>query len=70
MIYHFDDLRQNLVAGVIKFLKNLLADIMVSESDFGMDLGFGGFGLRVIKPQNKGILIASPSPGFCQICAY
>jgi hypothetical protein len=70
VINHFDDLGQNLVAGVIKFLEDLLADIMLSESNLDMDMGFGGFGLRIIKPQYKGSLVASPTPALCQICAY
>jgi hypothetical protein len=41
MIDHFDDLRQDLIAGVIKFLEDLLAHIVASESNLHMDLGLG-----------------------------
>ena len=42
LINHFSDLSQNLVAGVIQFLEDLLAKIMMSKSNLEMDLGLGG----------------------------
>jgi hypothetical protein len=50
LINHLSDLSQNLVSGVIEFLKNLLAEIMMSKSNLDMDLGLGGFSLRVVEP--------------------
>jgi hypothetical protein len=46
LINHFRDLSQNLVAGVIQFLEDLLAKILMSKSNLEMDPGLGGFSLR------------------------
>jgi hypothetical protein len=50
---HFNDLSQDLVASVIKFVEDFLLKIALSKSNLDMDLGLSGFGLRVIKLRNK-----------------
>jgi hypothetical protein len=49
LVDHFYDLGEDLIARVINFIENLLAKITVSEGNLSMDLGLGGFSLRVIK---------------------
>jgi hypothetical protein len=70
MVDHFNDLSQDLVASVIKFGEDLLLKIAVSKSNLDVDLGLGGFSLRVTKPRHKGSLISPLSPGLCQIRAH
>jgi hypothetical protein len=49
LVDHFNDLGEDLIARVINFVEDLLVKIAVSESNLSMDLGLGGFSLRVIK---------------------
>jgi hypothetical protein len=70
MVDHSNDLSQDLVASVIKFGEDLLSNIAVSKSNLDMDLGLGGFSLRVIKLRRKGSLVSPLSPRLCQIGAY
>ena len=47
LVNHFDDLAEDLIVGVIKFVKDLLVQV-------AMDLGFRGFRLRITKLRNEG----------------
>src|SRR6516165_2999497 len=61
LVDHFNDLAEDLIVGVIKFVKDLLVQV-------AMDLGFRGFRLRITKLRNEGSLVPPLPPGFSQIC--
>ena len=54
LVNHFNDLAEDLIVGVIKFVKDLLVQVAMSISNLDMDLGFRGFRLRITKLRNEG----------------
>jgi hypothetical protein len=53
MLNHFYNLSQNLVTSIIKFLINVLTEIVVPVSNLYMNLGLGSFGFCFTPSQRR-----------------
>jgi hypothetical protein len=69
LVNHFNDLGYNFIASFIKFIKDLLAQVAMPNSNLDVNLDLRSFRLGIVKLRNKSCQISPFSPRLGQVCA-